>query len=395
MMDAITVQPSSGLRTKSDAAIWGVGLVIWFVVLCVLPCPRPLSSPEWLIRLVRSVTGLSEPYGRLIAALAFRSIGLFFLGGLLSLALSSIRLRIAAPLGFAVASLLAIAAMWFNYGYFPVPIQLQIGLASAILGVLVGLALLRSRIAMGILIALAFLFFVWGISIGISDELDSAARMIGRKLLDESESIPNGDEGFVAMLQRAFEEAQENSSQIDTAFTNKAAILALGVLLGEEKVAKVARREIDPNYRPKIDSLRNRITLRGRNDLARHFWVSAAMTVVSGEAKSTTIGKAKELMDAGPGGSGFSFVDMAANAAGIRFAVLATKNQTMAGSIRKRIQQTQSSFEFCPPIDGLPEGMTAEEFQNQYGGIGGERSLQLFEEIRNRILDCPMLQSNS
>jgi hypothetical protein len=39
--------------------------------------------------------------------------------------------------------------------------------------------------------------------------------------------------------------------------------------------------------------------------------------------------------------------------------------------------------------------MTAEEFQNQYGGIGGERSLQLFEEIRNRILDCPMLQSNS
>jgi hypothetical protein len=100
-------------------------------------------------------------------------------------------------------------------------------------------------------------------------------------------------------------------------------------------------------------------------------------------------------MDAGPGGSGFSFVDMAANAAGIRFAVLATKNQTMAGSIRKRIQQTQSSFEFCPPIDGLPEGMTAEEFQNQYGGIGGERSLQLFEEIRNRILDCPMLQSNS
>jgi hypothetical protein len=98
MLDAITVQPSSGLRTKSDAAIWGVGLVIWFVVLCVLPCPRPLSSPEWLIRLERSVTGLSEPYGRLIAALAFRSIGLFFLGGLVSLALSSNRLRVASNL---------------------------------------------------------------------------------------------------------------------------------------------------------------------------------------------------------------------------------------------------------------------------------------------------------
>jgi uncharacterized membrane protein (Fun14 family) len=391
-MDTITVQKSSGLRTQSDAAVWGMALVVWFVVLCVLPCPRPLSSPEWLIRLVRSVTGLSEPYGRLVSALAFRSIGLFFLGGLISLSLSSVRLRIAAPIGMAVAALLAIAAMWFNYGYFPVPVQLQIGVASAILGVVVGFALMRSRIAIGALIGLTVLFLLGAASTGISDELDSAARMIGQKLLDQSDGIPSGDEGFVAILHRAFEEAEENSNGIDAVFANKAAILALGVILGEEKVARVARREIDPSYRPKINALRNRITLRGRHDLARHFWVSAALSVVSNEANATTIGKAKELMDSGPGGSGFSFVDMAANTAGIRLAVLATKNEIKAIEMRTRIQQTDDSLDICPPIDGLPEGMNAEQFQMQYGGIGGEGTRKLFADIRERVLLCPMLR---
>jgi uncharacterized membrane protein (Fun14 family) len=288
----------------------------------------------------------------------------------------------------AVAALLAIAAMWFNYGYFPVPVQLQIGVASAILGVVVGFALMRSRIAIGALIGLTVLFLLGAASTGISDELDSAARMIGQKLLDQSDGIPSGDEGFVAILHRAFEEAEENSNGIDAVFANKAAILALGVILGEEKVARVARREIDPSYRPKINALRNRITLRGRHDLARHFWVSAALSVVSNEANATTIGKAKELMDSGPGGSGFSFVDMAANTAGIRLAVLATKNEIKAIEMRTRIQQTDDSLDICPPIDGLPEGMNAE----QYGGIGGEGTRKLFADIRERVLLCPMLR---
>jgi len=294
----------------------------------------------------------------------------------------------------AVAALLAIAAMWFNYGYFPVPVQLQIGVASTMLGVLTGFALLRSRLAVGVLIGLSVLFFLWAASIGVSDELDSAARAIGAKILDQSDSIPNGDEGFVMMLHHALEEAELNSSEIDSVFANKAAILALGVILGEEKVAKVARREIDPSYRPRIDALRHRITLRGRHDLARHFWVSAALAVVSGEAKSIAVGKAKELMDAEPGGSGFSFIDMAANSAGIRFAVLATKNETQARNMRERVQQSDSSFDRCPSIDGLPEGMTSVQFQEQYGGIGGEETRKLFEEIRKRLLSCTLLQGD-
>jgi hypothetical protein len=393
--DQITIQKNSGRSTKSDTALWSVALALWFLVLCFLPCPRPLSSPDWLVRSVRTIANLPEPYARLVSALLFRSLGLFFLGGLAALAFSSFRLRAAVPLGIVLASLLAIAAMWFNYGYFPVPVQLQVGLISAVIGVLVGIGIFRSRAAIGLLVLLGGLFACWGASIGVSDELDVAARTIGSDLLEESDSIPSGDEGFVAIIHKAFAEAEESSSGMDPVFANQAAILALGVILGEEKVAKIARREIDSIYRPKIESLRNRITLRGRGDLPRHFWVSAGLTVVSSEANSTAVGKAKELMDAGPGGSGFSFVDMAANASGIRFAVLATKNEAMAKEMRQRVQQTASSFDFCPSIDGLPEGMTTDQFQSQYGGIGGEGTLKLFDEIRARVLGSPMLKDGA
>jgi hypothetical protein len=391
-MDSITIQKSSGLGTKSDAALWGVALAVWFLVLCILPCPRPLSSPDWLVRGVRSLANLPEPYARFVSALLFRSTGLFLLGGLVSLSLSSFRLRLAVPAGIVLACLLAIAAMWFNYGHFPVTVQLQVGLPSAIIGVLLGLSIFRSRLAIGVLVGLAAMVAGLGATIGISDELDVAARTLGRELLEDLDGIPSGEEGFVALIQKAFADAEESSSNLDPVFANKAAILSVGVILGEEKVAKVARREIDPIYRPQIESLRNRITLRGRSDLPRHFWVSAGLTVVSSEANSTAVGKAKELMDSGPGGSGFSFVDMAANTSGIRFAVLSTMNEAMAKEMRQRVQQAKSSFDFCPPIGDLPEGMTAEQFQERFGGIGGEGTRKLLEEIRTRVLSSPMLK---
>lgn len=393
-MEPIIVRPSSRRRTQSEAAIWSIALAIWFLLLCFLPNPRPLSAPEWITRIVRTASGVSEPNARLIATLLMRAIGLFFLGGLVSLSLSSLRMQRAAALGIAIACLLAIASMWFNYGYFPIPIQLQWGVTSSVIGVLAGIALLRSRIAVGVLVLLVLAFIVGLASIGISNQLDSAARTIGNHLLENLEEIPDGDEGFLAMMRKAFATAAEEPIAQDEVFVNKATILALGVILGDEKVAKVAKREIDPKFTPQLDSIRRRITLRGRNDLARHFWVSAALTVISNEANATSVGLAKEIMDSGPGGSGFSFVDLAADFAGVQFAVLATKNQTFAKESRERVLLAKQSSDFCPSIDGLPEGMTADQFQSEYGGVGGDKTKQLIQDIRDRLLHCPGLNAS-
>ncbi len=95
-------------------------------------------------------------------------------------------------------------------------------------GVLAGFVLLRNKLAVGVFIFFGLVFSAWGASIGVSDELDVAARSIGKKLLDKSDSFPDGDEGFVAILRDAFTIAHENSSSEDVVFANKAAILALG-----------------------------------------------------------------------------------------------------------------------------------------------------------------------
>ena len=64
--------------------------------------------------------------------------------------------------------------------------------------------------------------------------------------------------------------------------------------------------------------------LRGRPDSARHFWVSAAVTALVGDVVSDAAGLLKEELDAGEGGSGFSFGDLMADRAGTEFARAAT-----------------------------------------------------------------------
>ena len=107
-----------------------------------------------------------------------------------------------------------------------------------------------------------------------------------------------------------------------------------------------------------------------------------------------TVGLSKELMDAGPGGSGFSFVDLTADRAGVLFALRATSSFDSAIAVQRRLAHGRNVdvAEFMPPIEGLPEGMTDQEFQVVYGGLGGQRTGEVVQEIRQRLRKCQLLQ---
>jgi len=120
--------------------------------------------------------------------------------------------------------------------------------------------------------------------------------------------------------------------------------------------------------------------------------VSAALTVLSDAGRALTVGIAKEMKDSTPGGSGFSFVDMAANQAGIRFAVVATQGAHSARDLQFRIAKGVDTADFFPSIDGLPEGLSQDEFHSEFGGLGGAATRRLFAEIDLRIGDLPGLQ---
>jgi hypothetical protein len=302
--------------------------------------------------------------------------------------MSSEKIGWAALVSLVTSPLLAVTSLWINYGYFPIYAQLQLAFASAVMGALAGLSLRRSRLAPAMLVIIAGGLFVWGSSTGIPDDLDALARETAEYVLIYADDIPKGDEGFNSLLQSAFMYAEDNSHGSDAVLPNKAAILALGVILGEETVAKVAKRRIDLSRLPEYESLRDRITLRGRGDLARHFWVSAALAVLSDQDRSMTVGIVKEMMDATPGGSGFSFVDLTADRAGTLFANVSTANAESAREIQMRVRRGVVSEDLCPEISGLPEGISREEFQTEYGGLGGVGTEKVVTEIRRRLGQC-------
>ena len=370
---------------------FGLALFAWFVALCIIPDPRPLGSPEWSVRAVRGLVGLADPMARALATLILRAAGFGVLGILISLVLSSARIVWAAPIVVLFATFLAVVSQWINHGHFPIAMQIQLAVVSVVIGTLVGYSIQRSLIAIVALIVFAGGLFVWGTSTGISDDLDDAARITGQHLLAKANEIPNGDDGFTAILQAAFSFAEDNSHRTDAVFANQAAILALGVILGEERVAAVASRRIDLDRMAEINAIRARITLRGRNDLARHFWVSAALVILADPRRSKVVGVGKELMDSMPDGSGFSFVDLAANLAGIRFAEIATTSKESAIDLQMRIIQGLQSSDFCPDIDDLPEGIGRDQFHTEFGGLGGLETRRIVEEIRGRLDASPGL----
>ena len=394
-MDPIVRQSSSGRRPKIEGAIWGFVLIGWFIALCVVPDPRPLGAPEWSVRLFQSSFGIAEPAARAVATIVLRAAGLAVIGVLASLAMSNEKFGWAAMVSLVISPLLAVTSLWINYEYFPIHAQLQLALASAVMGTLAGLSLRRNRLAAATLVIIAVGLFAWGSSTGIPDDLDALAQETGEYVLVHAAKFPPGDEGFNSLLRSAFMYAEDNSHGSDAVLPNKAAILALGVILGEETVAKVAKRRIDLNRLPEYEALRNRITLRGRGDLARHFWVSAALAVLSDQDRSMTVGIVKEMMDATPGGSGFSFVDLTADRAGTLFTNVATANAESAREIQMRVRRGVISEELCPDISGLPEGITRDEFQTEYGGLGGAGTGKVVTEIRRRLDQCEILAAKN
>ena len=337
---------------------------------------------------LQSVSGLVEPEARAVTTIALRSIGLALLGCFVAFACCSIRLQWAYLAAIFAAPLVTTVSLWINLGYFPIWAQLWLAIISGVIGGLIGLGLLRSRIALAIALLFAIGVFAWGTATGISDDLEKAAAATIVHLLGQADRFPAGDEGFAAIIREAFEFAHDNSHRQDPKFANKVAVLSLGVLIGDEAVAKVARRPIPEKYKAELAAFRSQITLRGRADLPRHFFVSAALAVLSDANRSLTVGIAKELMDATPGGSGFSFVDLTADRAGILFAIGATSTDESAAELQDRIRDGLRAEDLCPPIDGLPEGLTAEQFREQFGGLGGVESTSVVKDIQSRLSQC-------
>ena len=126
-----------------------------------------------------------------------------------------------------------------------------------------------------------------------------------------------------------------------------------------------------------------------RTDLAQHFIGSAAITASVNGQVAKVVGEEKELSDA-QGGSGFSFIDLAADKAGTRFGELATSSPENARKLQKAMSAIKDYSDFMPDPTDLPEHMNEEEFKQRYQSVDSDVYQALSKQIDARIAATPI-----
>ncbi len=127
-----------------------------------------------------------------------------------------------------------------------------------------------------------------------------------------------------------------------------------------------------------------RVVLAGRHDLAQHFSVSAALAAAAGTPLADAVGLYKETEDA-RGGSGFSFADLAADRAGVRFGELAVGPAAAQQRLQRRLAAGLNDQDLLPPVRDLPEFMQEAEFKRRYGSLEAAPYKRMVADIDRRI----------
>jgi hypothetical protein len=200
-------------------------------------------------------------------------------------------------------------------------------------------------------------------------------------LADRQRKEPSGD--FAEQVRRAFSISPEGVPQANF---NRAAFIALGMLLVDERVADFAQLSENDLGHCRIPVVP--ASIYGRFDWTMHWTLSAAISVGAGVQLSEAAGEWKELADslakqsqfAVGDPSGFSMADLAADRAGFHAAntaVQADGAERLAGELAKVTPEQLLPNQLVQREDGL----TNKQFVERYGGVDDPRFKARVAEI--------------
>ena len=203
-----------------------------------------------------------------------------------------------------------------------------------------------------------------------ADELAAVTRTLSAR---GTVSMPDLMAPMFALAQR------RSGGDRAAAAENRAALLVLTFYAtGRSLAAIVPQARGWPQPRPMT------VMLNGRPDTPLHFLISAALAAEAGGPLADAVGLYKEASDA-QGGSGFSFNDLAADRAGTRLGLLATRaprrlQASLAAGLAER--------DLMPDVADLPESLSAADFAQRFGHVGTAAYDRLMAEIEARIDRC-------
>ncbi len=187
------------------------------------------------------------------------------------------------------------------------------------------------------------------------------------------------------LLKPIFELAYQRSTLENAIEENKMAIMTVNDYINN----KEARKFLPSAVSKPTTKKRYATFLYKRTDLAQHFIGSAAITASLNGQVAQVAGEEKELSDA-QGGSGFSFIDLAADKAGTRFGEIATSSPENARKIQKMMSEIKDYGDFMPDPRDLPEHMNEAEFKQRYQSVDSPAYQELSKQIDARITATPI-----
>lgn len=183
---------------------------------------------------------------------------------------------------------------------------------------------------------------------------------------------------FAAHVRRAF------AGGDGTPERNRAAFAALAILTAPERVGEVVPAAAAAAARRCPAFAGPAPQLQGREDLAKHWAMSATIGATLGAGAASAIGEWKELADSMGGGSGFSFIDLAADRAGLNAARPAVAPETAAAAAAS-LAVIDAERLLPASVKAQAEGMTEAQFRARYGALDAERYAAAVREI-DRLL---------
>jgi hypothetical protein len=207
-------------------------------------------------------------------------------------------------------------------------------------------------------------------------------------LVDTSLSQSAAPVSLATYLGPLFAVAQERSQSGDAVEENRALILALAMYFGDSRfqalLSNVKTSDVSDGG---FDVAK--VKLERRHDWVQHFTTTAAIQVAAGSSVSSLIGEAKEVTDT-DGPSGFSFTDLAADRAGVRFAEVATASDASARALQSALAAGAKETDFFPRVGDLPEGLSEEDFKTRYGDVDSPAYEAVVKKIDARIANITL-----
>lgn len=213
-------------------------------------------------------------------------------------------------------------------------------------------------------------------------------RAYQERVVRVADDLPPRKASLVDLIRPVMQLAGERAAAAagDAAAENRAAIIVLAFYVNGKGSSALAA---DARDWPRARLLT--VLLRRRDDLPKHFLVSAALAATAGTPLADMVGLYEEIDDS-RGGSGFSFSDIAADRAGTTFGEMATGSAARARLLQSRIGEGLTEADMMPEITGLADNMPEEEFSRRFVAVGHPAYVGAVEDIERRVAGCRLFR---